>query len=72
MLELNKTDSNSVHEKMLSRQQLAERWEVSVEFLKRKEKPGKPARLKPIKLGYRCVRYRLSDIEELEQEMSQG
>jgi hypothetical protein len=49
---------------MLSRRHLAERWSISRETLKRREKAGI---LIPLKLG-RGVRYRLSDIERIEQE----
>jgi hypothetical protein len=49
---------------MLSRRHLAERWSISRETLKRREKAGI---LIPLKLG-RGVRYRLADIERIEQE----
>jgi hypothetical protein len=49
---------------MLSRRQLAERWSISRETLKRREKAGI---LPFLKLG-RDVRYRLADIERIEQE----
>jgi len=49
---------------MLSRRHLAERWSISRETLKRREKAGI---LIPLKLG-RGVRYRLTDIERIEQE----
>jgi len=49
---------------LLSRRALADRWQFSVETLKRRERAG----LLPfLKLG-RSVRYRLSDIERLEAE----
>lgn len=51
--------------RLISRRELSERWDCSVENLKRYEKRG---RLKPIKLSKRFLRYRLSDIEQLENE----
>jgi predicted site-specific integrase-resolvase len=49
---------------MLTRRHLAERWSVSRETLKRRERAG----LLPfLKLG-RDVRYRLDDIERIEKE----
>jgi hypothetical protein len=49
---------------LLSRRHLASRWAVSKETLKRREKAGK---LPFLKLG-RDIRYRLSDIEQIEQQ----
>lgn len=49
---------------LLSRRHLASRWAVSKETLKRRERAGK---LPFLKLG-RDVRYRLSDIEQIEQQ----
>lgn len=49
---------------LISRRHLADRWSYSVETIKRQEKAGK---LPSIRIGGR-VRYRLSDIERLEQE----
>lgn len=49
---------------LLDRKALAARWSVSIETLKRREKDGS---LLPVYLpGGRLVRYRLSDIEEIE------
>ena len=50
---------------LLSRGQLAERWGVCTETLKRREKAG---RLPFVVLGSRLKRYRLRDIEALESE----
>jgi hypothetical protein len=51
-------------EQMLSRRHLADRWALSKETLKRREKAG----LLPfLKLG-RDVRYRLADIELIEAQ----
>jgi hypothetical protein len=50
---------------LLSRAELARRWRVSVETLKRRER----ARiLRPIRLDGRLVRYRWSDILRVEDE----
>ena len=50
---------------LLSRAELARRWRVSVETLKRRER----ARiLRPIRLDGRVVRYRWSDILRVEDE----
>ena len=50
---------------LLTRVQLAERWGVCTETLKRREKAG---RLPFVVLGSRLKRYRLRDIEALESE----
>ena len=49
---------------LLSRRHLASRWAVSKETLKRRERAGK---LPFLKIG-RDVRYRLSDIEQIEDQ----
>ncbi len=49
----------------LSRKELAKRWSCSVETIKRKEKAGL---ISPLRLGKRFLRYRLSDIEQVENE----
>lgn len=49
---------------MLSRRHLAERWGLSKETLKRREKAGV---LPFLKLG-RDVRYRFADIEKIERQ----
>jgi hypothetical protein len=48
----------------LSRQTLAMRWECSIETVKRREKAGV---LKSYRLGG-LVRYKLSDVERIEQQ----
>jgi hypothetical protein len=48
----------------LSRQQIAKRWQCSTETIKRREKAGI---LPSHRLGG-LVRYRLSDVERIEQE----
>tara|TARA_R110002096_G_scaffold24760_41_gene78144 strand:+ start:4688 stop:4870 length:183 start_codon:yes stop_codon:yes gene_type:complete len=54
-----------MNELYITRKQLAARWSCSIETIKRKERSGL---LNPIKFGQRFVRYRLSDIEQIEQE----
>ena len=49
---------------LISRRQLAVRWQVTTETLKRREKAGI---LPFLKLGTR-VRYRITDVEKIEQE----
>jgi hypothetical protein len=49
---------------LISRKQLAERWSLSTETLKRRERAGI---LPALKMG-RGVRYRITDIERIEKE----
>ena len=56
-----KTEPN-VPQHLLSRRQLAMRWQVSIETLKRREIEGG---LPCLKIGSR-VRYRISDVEAIE------
>ena len=61
--------SNTRHDeqsdRLLTRKELAERWSKSVRTLKRWDVAGK---LKPLTLGPRTVRYRLSDILAIEAD----
>jgi hypothetical protein len=59
---MQKNNSNELG--LLSRKQLASRWQVSKETIKRREKAGI---LPVLKLG-RDARYRLSDVLRLERE----
>ena len=59
---MQKNNSNELG--LLSRKQLATRWQVSKETIKRREKAGV---LPVLKLG-RDARYRLSDVLRLERE----
>jgi hypothetical protein len=55
-------------ERLLTRKGLSDRWQISIETLKRRERCG----LLPfLKLG-RGVRYRLADVEHLEAEAEVG
>ncbi|MEZ5325926.1 MAG: MerR family transcriptional regulator [Verrucomicrobiales bacterium] len=51
---------------LLSRNQLAKRWGVSKETIKRREREGL---LTPIRFNQRLLRYRLDDIVALEQSL---
>jgi hypothetical protein len=58
-------DDSPTYDPLLTRRELANRWKVSVETLKRRER----ARiLRPIRLDGRVVRYRMSDVVKIEQE----
>jgi predicted site-specific integrase-resolvase len=56
-------------EQLLSRKAVAERWQTSVETVKRREKAGL---IKAIRFNQRLVRYRLSDIAAFEAEAAGG
>jgi CHAD domain-containing protein len=49
---------------LLSRKQVADRWSVSLETIKRREAAGV---LHPLRFSARQVRYRLSDVVTAEQ-----
>ena len=52
-------------DKLLTRLELARRWKVSIETLKRRER----ARiLRPVRLHGRVIRYRVSDVLRIEEE----
>jgi hypothetical protein len=52
-------------DKLLTRLDLARRWNVSVDTLKRRERTRI---LRPIRLDGRVIRYRMSDVLRIEQE----
>lgn len=52
---------------LIDRKHLANRWECSIPTLKRREADGM---LKPVYLSTRLVRYRLSDIEAIENQLA--
>ena len=56
-------------ERLLTRRELAQRWSCSTETVKRKTAAGI---LTPVRFGLRFVRYRLSQIELLEEEAAGG
>jgi hypothetical protein len=52
-------------DKLLTRLELARRWKVSIETVKRRER----ARiLRPVRLDGRVIRYRMSDVLRIEEE----
>jgi len=53
---------------LLSRKQLADRWSVSLETLKRREAAGI---LRPLHFSTRQVRYRLSDVVSVESSAAE-
>ena len=58
-------DDRIREDSLLTRRELAHRWKVSVETLKRRER----ARiLRPMRLNGRIVRYRMSNVLRIEQE----
>ena len=54
-----------MEETLLTRSELARRWKVSVETLKRRERAKI---LRPVRLEGRVIRYRLSDVLRIEEE----
>lgn len=52
-------------DRQISRKELSERWSLSIKTLKRREKDGT---LRPLSLGKRTVRYRLSEILAIEED----
>jgi hypothetical protein len=49
---------------LLTRLELARRWKVSIETLKRRER----AKIRPVRLDGRIIRYRMSDVLRIEEE----
>jgi len=56
---------HSQSDRLLSRKDLSERWNLSTKTLKRREKAGE---LRPLTLSANCVRYRLSEILAIEED----
>ena len=52
-------------DRQLSRKELSELWNLSIKTLLRREKAGI---LRPLSLGARTTRYRLSDILKIEED----
>jgi DNA-binding transcriptional regulator YhcF (GntR family) len=52
-------------ERLLTRRELAQRWKVSIETVKRRERVRM---LRPMRLDGRVIRYRMSDVIRIEQE----
>lgn len=61
-----KSINGSTVPEFISRDQLAKRWNVSKETIKRREREGL---LNPIRFNQRLLRYRLRDIVEIEQSL---
>jgi predicted site-specific integrase-resolvase len=59
----------SPSEQLLSRRAVAHRWQTSVETVKRREKEGL---IKAIRFNQRLLRYRLSDVEQVEAAAAEG
>ena len=58
-------DDKTKADSLLTRRELAPRWKVSIETLKRRERTKI---LRPMRLDGRIVRYRMSDVVRIEQE----
>jgi hypothetical protein len=54
-----------MEEMLLTRTELARRWKVSIETLKRRERAKI---LRPVRLDGRVIRYRLRDVLRIEEE----
>ena len=52
-------------DELLTRSELARRWKVSIETLKRRERTKV---LQPVRLDGRIIRYRMSDVLRVEEE----
>ena len=61
-----KSINGSTVPEFISRDQLAKRWSVSKETIKRREREGL---LTPIRFNQRLLRYRLDDILAIEQKL---
>ena len=55
----------TMQDSLLTRRELADRWKVSIETIKRRERARV---LRPLRLEGRIIRYRLSDVMRIEQE----
>jgi hypothetical protein len=58
-----------MEETLLTRSELAKRWKVSIETLKRRERAKI---LRPVRLDGRVIRYRMSDVLRIEEEGYDG
>ena len=57
--------SETMEDSLLTRRELADRWKVSIETIKRRERARV---LRPLRLEGRIIRYRMSDVVRIEQE----
>ena len=55
----------TMDDKLLTRLELARRWKVSIETVKRRERAKV---LRPVRLNGRIIRYRMSDVLRIEEE----
>ena len=55
----------TMQDSLLTRRELADRWKVSIETIKRRERARV---LRPLRLEGRIVRYRMSDVVRIEME----
>jgi hypothetical protein len=62
-------NEDQTSELLLSRKQVADRWSVSLETIKRREAAGL---LQPLRFSARQVRYRLSDVVTAETSAAGG
>jgi hypothetical protein len=56
-------------DRLLTRLELARRWKISIETLKRRERAKI---LRPVRLVGRIIRYRMSDVLRIEEEGYNG
>jgi len=59
----------TMDDKLLTRWELARRWKVSIETVKRRERAKV---LRPVRLNGRIIRYRMSDVLRIEEEAYGG
>ncbi len=52
---------------LISRAEVMRRWRIFIESVKRREKEGV---LRPVRIGWRAVRYSLSDVVRAEEQAS--
>jgi len=57
--------SETMEDSLLTRRELADRWKVSIETIKSRERARV---LRPLRLEGRIIRYRMSDVVRIEQE----
>jgi predicted site-specific integrase-resolvase len=57
------TQATTIPEQLLSRRAVAQRWQTSIETVKRREKEGL---LKAIRFNERLLRYKLSNVKDVE------
>ena len=55
----------TMEDSLLTRRELANRWKVSIETIKRRERTRV---LRPLRLEGRIIRYRMSDVMRIERE----